>query len=403
MAEVGIRLWRMAFLSWLLVLVGVVVCQAMACGGASPEVRRLLLPSPLPSGVKENDMVPVLLYVPEHAPEERLPAVVILHSWGGKRLTTEKALARRLIRHGIAAAIPDLPYQHGRRPQGVRHPQDRMISGDLQQTRIAFAQAIADVRNLIAYLRNQPEIDATRIGLAGVSLGAIISVLVMAEEKDICCGVLMLGSADLPLLLQRSPILLRVRRQLRNRGIRYEDVPSRVAPIEPAQAARQLRDTPILMVNALHDWVVPRRCVAELREALGNPPILWLNSSHYSAQVRRGPILDRVARFLDTYLHQPDTPLPQQREQFDSGLVPKIALVHIAGIGTRWAILFEVTRWTGSETVEGEAGVSPAGILCGIKATLVRYNGVGVADMSAGVRLWVNEPIREYLGISIHF
>lgn len=157
------------------------------------------------------------------------------------------------------------------------------------------------------------------------------------------------------------------------------------------------------MVNGLHDWVIPRQCVKELREKLGNPPILWLNSSHYTALVRRAPTLDKAADFLALHLMESIPGEPPPTEEYDHGLVPKFAVLKPASDGVIPAVLFEVTDFTHSETLEFEWGLCCRGLLAGMKLTMIRVLGGGFADADYGVLIRPDEHAVPYVGVGLHF
>ncbi|HEU6453564.1 MAG TPA: alpha/beta fold hydrolase [Gemmatimonadaceae bacterium] len=130
------------------------------------------------------------LTIPMHASATRVPAVVMITGSGpedrdeatpvlpGYRPFRE--IADTLGRHGIAVLRMD-DRGVGGTPRGPSDP-----------TSADFAD---DIRAALAYLRERPEIDATRLGLIGHSEGALIALMVGASDPELHAVVLVAGSS----------------------------------------------------------------------------------------------------------------------------------------------------------------------------------------------------------------
>ena len=101
------------------------------------------------------------LYLPQsNAP---LPAMVIINSSGGVLDQVEGYYARELVKHGIAALVVD-----SFKPRGVRNvTADQNLVTSWLMENDAFAA--------LAELQKDKRIDATRIGLMGVSKGGLVA------------------------------------------------------------------------------------------------------------------------------------------------------------------------------------------------------------------------------------
>lgn len=127
------------------------------------------------------------LGVPEHAPGEKVPGVVLAHGGGG---TAYDEWVRIWNQRGYAAIAMDL---EGRLPQG-EYP-DRpthawsgpMRTGGLEDLEDApedqwYFHAVADIVLGNSLLRSLPEVDANRVGLTGISWGGILSSTVAGVD-----------------------------------------------------------------------------------------------------------------------------------------------------------------------------------------------------------------------------
>jgi dienelactone hydrolase len=292
-----------------LVLAGACLCQT--CLGQAPAASVSLVqrtaafeefavsfPSPVQDAVPPNPTVYVHYYVP--SAKGPFPAVVILHHWGALHLTPENELARRLLENGIAAAILVLPYHLHRTPPGFRSGK-AMISPDVPRMIRSIQQSVEEVAALVEWLRSRPEIDCRRIGLAGISLGAIVGALCVGELDCFDAAALVLGGGDVADILWTSPIMHAIRSGCKRFGYTQASLAQALAPIEPLAHLNRSRAYNVLMVNAEYDFVVPSRDVLALRDALGNPPITWVTSGHYAPSWARSRI-DRVV--ADYFLHE---------------------------------------------------------------------------------------------------
>jgi carboxymethylenebutenolidase len=130
----------------------------------------------------------------EPAAPGKYPAVLLLHSLDGLenacgfvyRLAAEKCAARGYVvllvhyfdRTGTGAKeLPAL------REPFLRWAKGQRLQDDERQTSAAHFEAWTDaVRDAVRYARARPNVDGTRVGLVGFSLGAFLALSVAAEE-----------------------------------------------------------------------------------------------------------------------------------------------------------------------------------------------------------------------------
>src|SRR5688572_31383051 len=156
-----------------LLLVILLCCPAPgALGQVSLPPYQVRIPSERPSGIPRVDQIWLTFYPSRisHA-----PAVVVVHSLAESR---RSFLHRQLHRmaaffaeKGIAAAVMELPYHMRRLPRGVSNL--RLFTGSDARALQAYDQAAADVSTVAEWLRKAPGVDSERIGVVGLSLGAI--------------------------------------------------------------------------------------------------------------------------------------------------------------------------------------------------------------------------------------
>lgn len=262
-------------------------------------VWRVTFPSPLPSPLPENNVVPLDYFAPKVAPPggaARRPAVVVLHILGAD-FALSRYLCARLAQRGVAAAFLQLPYYGDRRPPGG---DQRFLSADIERSVSAMRQGVCDVRYAAAWLAERSEVDPQRLGVAGISLGGIVSSLAVANDPNVREGAFLLAGGGLDDILWDMPE--REARLYKSKwlelGRTKADLTRLTTPYDPLTYAARLRGKRVLMIAGNVDEVVPAENARRLWEAAGRPPIRWLDCGHYSAAAFLLPEMRDVVAFF---------------------------------------------------------------------------------------------------------
>lgn len=263
------------------------------------KVYELEFPSFVKSGYPENDKVHCFYYEPET--NFKIPAVIIIHGYKARKLRIEKDIARKLAERRIAGIVFVLPYHSSRKPKNLSSGR-YFISDDLQRVRETFKQTIIDIRCLIEWLEKREEIDGERIGIMGISLGAIIANLAMGVDERIKVGVSILGGGNLQNLLWKSILTIPLKMKLISRGINKKILAQNLRIIDPITFSHRNRPRNVFMINAKLDLIVPPSCAEDLWEALGKPKIKWIWSGHYSVIFIKNRIIKESLDFLEEHL-----------------------------------------------------------------------------------------------------
>ena len=134
-----------------------------------------------------SDQTPIRAFLarPSQAPEP-LPTLVILHEWWGLNDYT-KELARRFAQVGYVALAPDLYSRQGHKV--TTSPQE---AADLMNN-LSSQHVLRDLNCGTAYLKTQPFVDPQRIGMIGLSMGAILALTQASHSSELRAVVAFYG------------------------------------------------------------------------------------------------------------------------------------------------------------------------------------------------------------------
>lgn len=203
---------------------------------------------------------------------EKPPVVLFLHGLGGKkedsRLMAPLLGSRGYAVFGLDAAL------HGER----KVPEEDIMSPRGRVMYDGFIQTVVDYRRAMDYLESRDDVDASRIGLIGASMGAIMGSIVAAVDKRVDAALLVVGGGDWLGIVQTSthPAAERLRKALD--GAQLQEVIER---IDPVNYVGHISPRPVWMVNGKQDQIIPARCAEALHNAAEEPKrVIWYDGGH---------------------------------------------------------------------------------------------------------------------------
>ena len=221
-----------------------------------------------------GDTIAHLLIPPGAGPH---PTVIVFPILDPGSLVVAEAAAKALVRRGYLVAWlerPDLAFETSDRP-------------DLPTE--ALSSSVRDARRLLDFLVTRDDVDAGRIGTAGISLGAMQACLLQAVDKRVRAGFYVLGgggtaellydSREVPVRSYRDNVLKKL--QLASRDDFVAHMRPLTRAIDPAVRAPAIRPASVLVATGRFDHVIPRARAEELWEALGRPKRILLPIGHY--------------------------------------------------------------------------------------------------------------------------
>ena len=233
-------------------------------------------------------------YYAVNSAEEKTPIILILPILGGNN-NISSTFARYFTKHGFAAAIV--------------HRQNRYKEmGYLKQPNQIMRQIIFDHKQALDWIESRPELDASRIGVFGVSMGGIKGALLSALDQRIATSVIVLAGGDLPYILthtEEKNIKKEREAILAEKGITIEELQqelSKKIECDPINYAQHIDAGKTLMILAVFDNTVAFHKGVELKEKIGDPETIYLLSGHYSAIIYLPYVKYQARKFLQKHL-----------------------------------------------------------------------------------------------------
>jgi hypothetical protein len=205
----------------------------------------------------------------------KTPVVLVLPMAGGG-YAIERHFANYFANHGYAAVIV----------HREKLPKEKQLIENLNPMMLRM---VLDHKRVIDWLETQPDIEAGKIGLFGISLGGIKAAILTPLENRIQASMIGLAGGDVPYLLAHStePGLVKRREEfLKKYNLTLDEAEVKLRTIitrDPLAYAPYVDPQRVLMVIARYDTVVPTEKGLLLKEKMGNPETIMLPSGHYTA------------------------------------------------------------------------------------------------------------------------
>lgn len=242
-----------------------------------------------------NVRVPALLMLPKTG-QPPYPCIVFLHGYGGRK-EDALPLARVAAPKGFAVFSIDAVY-HGER----RAPGKQLYSPDLEESRRGFIQTVLDLRRGVDFLETVKEVDATRIGYAGGSMGGILGAIFIGVEPRVKAAVIVVGGGNMTLMIRESqhPAVPAIRERIEREKLDWKELERLFEPVEPLNFIWRFSPKPIQFHCGRFDTIVPAEAQKQLAEQAGEPKeVYWYDSGH---DVPLQLVVPRALDFLERHL-----------------------------------------------------------------------------------------------------
>ncbi len=265
-------------------------------------VQRITMPA---AASKTNRVLELDYYRPIGT--NHTSVIVVLPIIGGG-YPLEKLFCAYFARQGMAAVL-------------VRRDRLKKTLDDLEEINDTLQQAAIDARQAIDWIETRSELDASRIGIFGISMGGIRAAFLAPLDSRIRAAVIGLAGGDLPYIIAHSKeggIVRRREPYLQKHGITRDEFEQKLRGTlasDPLAVAPSIDPHKVLLVLATFDTAVPSKKGFELRRAMGKPETIIVPTGHYTALLYIPYIKSACVRFFkekfadngsapDTAIHQ---------------------------------------------------------------------------------------------------
>ena len=231
------------------------------------------------NGIRK-DRVPAFLYVPKDGRKTH-PGVLLQYGSGGNKGTNYiVALGQQFVGKGFVVLTIDAPHKGERKPKTGRG----LLASLAEQGQ--FQWYCGDYSRAVDYLVTRPEVDAEKVGYAGVSWGAITGVTFVAHDPRIKAMASIVGGGNfmgtIADKVEMPPEVIEIARSF-----------------DPVYHVSLIAPRPLLLLNVTKDQLVPRFFADSLHAAAGKgAKKVWLNTDHFFQGVDRYAVLDDVINFM---------------------------------------------------------------------------------------------------------
>lgn len=235
-------------------------------------------PSPVKTLFPPNDTVWAHLALPKTPGPH--PCILVLPVMAAPNVWIETRFVNRFQSDGFAVLWLEMPYQFHRRPHPSEPSGMVFLARTAKHLAANFRQSVLDARRALWWLSRRPEIDASRIGMFGISLGAIVGAAVYSVDDAPKYAVFMLGGADFPSLVVASSMTGPFVRQM---GVTPKQIREAWRDIDPADFRARNLGKKALLINVRSDTVIPSSNALRLKDAFPDSRQEWLPLGHYTA------------------------------------------------------------------------------------------------------------------------
>ncbi len=239
-------------------------------------------------------------FIPARGVSTSAPGIVLSHGWARSRC---ELLPHAQFLHRAGFAVLMFDYRNRGRSDG-----DAITMGVKER---------ADLSVAIDTIMARPEVDASRVGLLGMSMGGVISILVGAQDERVRAIAVECPFAAHDTIMSRS-----LRHYFKLPSFPFGNlarlaiecrVGESLSGVEPIYCVADLAPRPLFIIGDDNDAVVGVEDSIRLFEAAGEPRRYWLipDADHARGWQFAGDAYERrIVEFFNESLAVAETPVP---------------------------------------------------------------------------------------------
>ena len=226
------------------------------------------------------------------------PMVIVLPIWGSFTYPPRKLSS--MIQRRSEGAVHVLHVQgdsHLADWPGLASASNESVFLELWREAVEHQRVtVIDVRRLVDWAEERPEIDAGRIALIGCSLGAVVAGTIATQEPRLAATVTVMGGSHLHSVIATcdGKRATSVQEKAESFGWSKQEFEARLEPImsiiDPASYPNRVDPGSVLIIDANRDKCVPEKAREDLWLALGEPERISMNYDHAPAFYSMTPL-----------------------------------------------------------------------------------------------------------------
>jgi cephalosporin-C deacetylase-like acetyl esterase len=248
---------------------------------------------------------------------KKAPLAILIHGMGDRSVVPCRMLAHTFAKKGIASFVLYLVFHKKRVPDSIKGKYPSLSAEEWFES---YQLSVVDICQIIDWAAKREEIVQNKISIVGISFGGMISAIAMGLENRIKAGVFIVTGGNSDKITRHSFLLRHVYKQdpdeyqrnqesynlylteVKEKGFEKATAAKNSYLTDPLTFAQNLRDRPILMVNALWDEMIPRVATKDLWKYCGEPSISWYPATHASIWMWYPLMGRRISSFLKSSL-----------------------------------------------------------------------------------------------------
>ena len=227
------------------------------------------------------------------------PVVLLMPILNGQKHIM-RPFATKFAKNGYAVVIIDTV-------------QRSTLLDDLTEPETAIRRTIQRHRRVIDWIETRPDLDASRLGVFGVSLGGFNALFLAAIDRRVSVVSPALVGGGLPYILVTSnerrivEATESVKTRLSMDNEQLEEYLTEKIETDTLTVAPHINAERVLMVLTKRDKTVPYDSQLRLRDAMGYPEAVTLPTGHVTAAAYLFFVRSRVLEFFDRKLAEENT------------------------------------------------------------------------------------------------
>lgn len=216
-----------------------------------------------------NQRVIALLSVPKTSAGP-YPVIILMHGLGDRKTVDYIETGNDyFLKSGYAVLRLDIA-DHGDRK--VDDYDFSFTDGYRYWSRNIIIQTVFDLRRAVDFIETRKELDTSRIGFFGISLGGIIGTVFCGVEQRVKVPVIALAGGGMHLMFGMDAL--------------SDDTKDYLSMIEPNNFVEKITPRPLLMINAENDDIVPPMMSKLMFKVADEPKeIIWYPSKHHDIPI----------------------------------------------------------------------------------------------------------------------